>query len=461
MQKPLIDIVMLVHDCWEWADLSIRAVEHHTKNAYRLILVDMASVERQTREGLLEAEERGHTVVRLATNKSFSHGVNAGVKTGSAPNIVVLNDDAIVTDAWDTCFLDELASPDVGMVGARTNFALGAMGDSSFPRALPAPFLVFVCVGLRRDTWEKIGPMDEENFDGFSCEDLDYSWRVRKAGLKLYVSGAFVFHAGSRTLAKAGVDASAETRAKHEQKYHNVLQRKWGMDWYENPANSAHMPKVLVCAYSATELVSATFMDCLLKMRSTEYPWSFIHQRRTQIQMARNAVADYAVDNGFDYLVQLDDDATFPQNLIPHFINHGKDVVCALAYGRFPPYPQVAYELKDDDFDKDGNPTITKDGLKLRATIGIENTGLRRVDISGFHVSMMKTSVIRRLRATGLRAYYGGFDNKLGEDFAMCINLRKAGIDVWLDTNVPVGHLGQPVNVTKEYVQEFRAGRAK
>jgi GT2 family glycosyltransferase len=456
--QPLLDIVMLVHDCVEWADLAIRAVEYQTKNRYRLILVDMASQEQKTKDVLAAAEQRGHTVVRLAENRSFSNGVNAGVRAGSAPNIVILNDDAFVTEGWDGHFLTELAAGGVGMVGARTNYALGAMGDSTFLRGTEAPFLVFVCVGLRREVWDRVGPMDGETFDGFSSEDLDYSWRVIKAGLKLYVSNAYVLHAGSKTLARKGVDQSAETRARYEQKYNTRLRQKWTDDWVAS--HSRHQPNVLVAAYSATEWVRGDFARAVVTLKASDYPFTYMNQRRMAIHLARQVVADYAVDNGFDVLIQLDDDATFPADLLPRLINHGKDVVCALAYQRFAPYATVAYDLDASCFDAGGSLTLDKEGLRTRCLDNLEGQGLRKVDITGFHCSAIRTSVFKKLRAAGIRQYYGGFENKLGEDFAACLNLRKVDVPIYLDTDLVSGHIGENVIITREYKALFKAGRA-
>lgn len=459
---PLLDVVMLVHDTWEWADLAVRAVENHTKNPYRLIIVDMASAETKTKEGLRDAEGRGHTVVRLSENKSFSAGVNAGVAAGIAPNIVVLNDDAIVTDAWDAHFLADLSDKTVGMVGARViGSALGAMGD---PTAVgEPPFLVFVCVALRREVWTRLGPMDSETFDGFSSEDLDYSWWVKKNGYRLKVSNAVVLHAGSRTLAKKGVDVSAETRARYEQKYNTRLLQKWerqgGPDWVAE--HSRHKLKVLLAAYSATEWLRADFATAIIELKAGTYPFVYLNQRRTAIQMARTLVADFAVNNGFDVIVQLDDDATFPPDLLTRLIGHDKEVVSALAYQRGPPYPTVAYDLTPDCFDKDGNISIDdKAGLMLHHLDNLEGQGLRQVDITGFHCSAIRTSVFKKLRKAGIKAYYGGYENKLGEDYAFCCNLRKVGIPIHLDCNLVAGHIGDAKIVDANYKAAFKAGRA-
>lgn len=449
--EPLLDIVMLVHDVPEWADLAIRAVEYHTKNPYRLIIVDNGSKLLETKDMLYDAEIRGHTVLRLSENRSFSSGVNAGVRLGKAKFICILNDDALVTEGWDGALLQDASDKFTGMVGARSNYVSGPQGNPAFTGE--PPYLIFVCVALRRQVWEAVGPMDEETFDGFSSEDLDYSWRVVKAGYRLKVSSAFVLHAGSRTLAATMGDA--EARGRNDAKYNARLIDKWGKEWIR--AHSQLEGRVLVTSYHAEEWTRVSFMNAVLGLKKSDgVGFAFHSLTRAPIHAARQLMCDYALDHGFDWLVQLDDDATFPVDLIRRLLSHQKDVICALAYQRKPPHLTCAFEIGTDG----------QMGIPLE---GIEHTGLRRVDVSGFHCSLLRTSVIQRLRdglkdvegkvlVPGTRQYFGGFENKLGEDFAFCLNLKKLGIPMYVDTEVISGHIGQAIHVDEAYKAAWKAG---
>lgn len=444
MSTAILDIVVLVHDQPKWADLCIRAVEHHTRNPYRLIIVDMASREKETKDLLNAAESRGHTIVRLAENRSFSNGVNAGVGVGSAKYICVLNDDALVTEGWDTAMIQDASEKTVGLVGARSNFALGAQGDPGWAGSSPPPFLVFVCVMLRRDVWSAVGPLDEQTFDGFSSEDLDYSWRILKASFRLKVSSAFVYHAGSRTLMATKGDA--EARRRNDEKYNARLVDKWGKEWIDDHCKLKE--KILVVSYHAEEMARVKFFAHLLTLKADpRRTFSYIQHSRSPIHLARQIHCDFAVQEGFDVLVQLDDDSTFPHDLLPRLLDHQKEVVCALAFQRKPPFNPAVYALAED-------------GIMGVHMMGIEHTGLRKVDISGFHCSAIRTSVIKKLRAyrekdekgvethpQGIRQYFGGFENKVGEDFAFCLNLRKIGVPVYCDTDLISGHIGDAIVV--------------
>lgn len=438
---PLLDIVMLVHDQPGWSDLAIRAVEHHTRNPYRLILVDMASTAPATLAVLEAARRRGHTVVVLSENRSFSNGVNAGVSVGHARNVVLLNSDAIVTEGWDGWLVQDLADRMVGLTGARSNYASGAQGDPTFTGA--PPWLVFVCVAFRRQVWEAVGPMDEQTFDGFSSEDLDYSWRVVKAGYQLKVSTAFVLHAGSRTLGATIGDAAA--RALNDRKYNLRLVEKWGQEWVTT--HSKLKQSVMVVGFHPNHLTFVEFAYAFVGLKyAPDYAFHYQPVKRAPIHIAREAAANAALDGGYDVLVMLDDDACFPPDTLRRLLGHQKDVVCALAYQRKPPHMPCVY-------------AVGEDGLMGQQLDDLEHTGLRQVGVSGLHVSAHRTSVFKRLRDAQIRQYFGGFDNKLGEDFAYCTNLRRIGVPVHVDTELIADHLGDSIVVNEEYRRAFRQAR--
>lgn len=475
MREPLIDVIMLVHDNAKWADLSVRSVEHFTKNPFRLWIVDSASEEQATKKFLEDCEARGHAVIHLHQNQSFSNGVNIGVAAGTAKFVCVLNDDVVVTEGWDSQMVQEASAEFTGLVGARSNNAAGAQGD---PTATEVPYLVFTCVMLRRDIWNKALPLDEVTFDGFSSEDLDFSWRILKSGMKLVVSQANVFHAGSRTLIdtmkKKGLrpEEIGAALAKNNEKYNARLVDKWGKDWVKDHVKTK--PKMLLATYHAEEHTRVEFYKNAMVLLQGKVPFTHYASTREHIHVARENVARFAMRHDYDIVFQFDDDATFPPDIVARLLarlneGHGHDVVCALAYQRGPPFLPCAFELNPEDPEK----------LHASPIEGIEHTGLRKVDVSGFHVSAIRVSAFRKLAAyrekdkiakdakgepaekypDGIKPFYGGFDNKIGEDFALCHNLRKVGIDVYVDTDLCdlVGHIGSPTVVNSQHRKSWRA----
>lgn len=458
MTEKILDIVVLVHDSSEWADLCVRAVEHFTKNPASLIIVDSASEEEKTKKWLTETEARGHRVVRLNENLSFSNGVNIGAAVGDSKFLCVLNDDFIVSEGWDTQMMQEASNKAVGLVGARSNNAAGAQGD---PTAVNVPYLVFTCVMMRREVWKHVHGLDEVVFDGFSSEDLDFCWRVLKADLQLKVSAFVGYHAGSRTLIKKMKKRGLAPEeinfalAKNNEKYNVRLIDKWGKDWFNEHVNLR--PKVLLATYHSEEWTRVEFMKHVQALTSGKVPFSHYASSRRAIQVARQDVAAFALAKGFEVVVQLDDDATFPPDLMARLFKslEGREIVTALAYGRGAPHLPCVFELVDRE-----------DPEKLYGVPmeGIEHTGIRQVDISGLHCSAYRTSILKKLLKyrekdekgvekypDGIRQFFGGYENKMGEDFAFCHNLRKIGVKIYCDTDLISGHIGSSIVVDEQY----------
>lgn len=466
MKDPVFDVIVPVHNVGRWVDLCVRALEHHTKHPFRLIIVDNASTEPLCLEVLAQAEARGHTVLRMAENKSFSNSVNAGVRAGSAPNVVILNDDAVVAPGWDQHFLQDLADESVGMTGARSNYASGRQGMGVLFD--DAPFLVFVCVGIRRKLWDELGPMDEVTFDGFSTEDLHFSYLVRwcaavveggvrklvkspKPLRKLRVSNAFVLHAGSQTLqAQLG---SIENLNANNAKYMARLEQIWGKEFVA--ANTRPAPRVLACSFSAEEWTRVNFMICLLGLKTgSGFNFAYHHVTRLPIHLARLQACEKALAEGYDFVLLLDDDMIFLPDTLTRLVKHMQDpdvvLVNALAYGRKPPYHACIYKQSANG--------IAYDNLE-----GWEGRGLLEVDGTGLSCALLRTSALRKLddfyydkltaeekldvatadkaRARGHK-WFGHFEH-LGEDLYFCRRLRDAGFKCHVDTDLVIGHVGE------------------
>jgi hypothetical protein len=99
-----------------------------------------------------------------------------------------------------------------------------AHAGERFEIGMPAMF----CLALRRDVYERLGPLDED-FGPGTLEDDDYAERARRAGYQLACAeDVLVHHFGEGSLGELYADGShgdllAANRARFEQ--------KWGTPW--------------------------------------------------------------------------------------------------------------------------------------------------------------------------------------------------------------------------------------
>jgi glycosyltransferase involved in cell wall biosynthesis len=162
----------------------------------------------------------------------FARNANAGLRfafeNDEIDGAVLLNDDALLksrngfTLMANTC----KANPEYGIIGATTN----VIGNrNQFPKGVglrDEPRMVcFFCVYIPFETAERVGGLDER-YVGYGLDDDDYSFEVRKAGLKIGIhDGCYLDH-GSLTSSFRG---DPRTPADFQPNLKRFID-KWGVD---------------------------------------------------------------------------------------------------------------------------------------------------------------------------------------------------------------------------------------
>ena len=217
----------------------------YTRAPWELVAVDNGSTDGTGAylAGVADAASVTVTVIANAENRGFPAACNQGIAAARGEYIVLLNNDAVVTDGW----LDQLAAlaeatPSIGMAGPMSNYAsppqlvadvpyddLAEMHrfaarwrDEKRGKWLAAEKLSGFCLLIKRCVIDAVGGLDERFGLGFFDDD-DLSLRARRAGFELAVAlDLFVHHFGSRTFAGSGIDAGAllgENQARFEAKW--------------------------------------------------------------------------------------------------------------------------------------------------------------------------------------------------------------------------------------------------
>lgn len=215
---------------------------------YEVVVVDNGSSE--TSQAYLDEVERRFVNVRIVRNRrneGFASATNIGLAAAKGEALVLLNNDTIVSPGWLGRLLGHLEDPAVGLVGPATNrsgteaevptwyetygellsFAAERAGAcAGRTRELPTPTMF--CLAMRRDTFERIGPLDER-FEVGMLEDDDYAMRVRQAGLaSVCAEDVFVHHFGEGSFGDL-VPTGEHARLLEANK--RRFEDKWGSPW--------------------------------------------------------------------------------------------------------------------------------------------------------------------------------------------------------------------------------------
>ncbi|WP_293749554.1 glycosyltransferase [Limnohabitans sp. Rim8] len=243
---PLVSIVVVTYNNLDLTKKCLASLDAYSDYAnMEIIVVDNASSD-GSQAWLTEwaKEALNRKLVLNEDNRGFAAGNNQGLTLAGGKYLVMLNNDTHVTPGWVRTMVNHMrCDASIGLLGPVTNnignearieifyddMAQMLQRSASYTHAhvgqlLPLRTAAFFCVMLRREVFEKIGPLDEAFGRGF-FEDDDYCRRIEQAGLSVYCAeDVFIHHHLSASFNKL---RSSERQALFE-KNKATYEAKWG-----------------------------------------------------------------------------------------------------------------------------------------------------------------------------------------------------------------------------------------
>jgi GT2 family glycosyltransferase len=253
---PRASVVVLTHDNLAFSRMCLASVLENTDYPnYELIVVDNASS-----DGTVEELQRLAETVPIVRailndhNAGFGPGNNQGLAAASGEILVLLNNDTVVPHGWLTRLARHLDNPYVGLIGPATNRSCNeaqidipyqtygeyqavarSQGQGYEGARLPIRMPMMFCVAFRRDTYERLGPLDERYEVGM-FEDEDYALRAKAAGLQVaWTPEVYVHHAYHASIGKLLPTGDYMRLVKLNQ---GRFEEKWGICWERHRAHS-------------------------------------------------------------------------------------------------------------------------------------------------------------------------------------------------------------------------------
>ena len=186
--------------------------------------------------------------------------------------------------------------------------------------------------------------------------------------------------------------------------------------------------------------IKAKTLQCLLELVDYSHDWVDFHMlvatRGYTVAENRNYCVAQADKNGSDYLFFVDDDMTFLPDILGTLVSHKKDVVGVNSYSRCLP-PSSTVGLMDTDGNYMHPDKHTAWEMRIPST-------LFEAYFVGCGICLIDMKVFAKIEKPYFAfSYEESGIVKNGEDGAFCDKVRKAGMKVWCDGSVPVGHLGE------------------
>jgi GT2 family glycosyltransferase len=247
--RKRVTLAVVVRDNLVYTRMCLESVLANTDYPnYEVVVVDNGSMD--DTPAYLESLSRCYRhvrVVRNECNRGFAPANNQAFAEATGEVLVLLNNDTLVPCGWLGRLVRWLEDPAIGIVGPVSNrtgneaqigvpyrtygeferFA-AEYGQAHEGKSFDIRMAAMFCTALRRDLYERIGPLDER-FEVGLFEDDDYAMRVRQAGNRVVCAeDVFVHHFGQATighLARTGEYGTLfhANRARWEE--------KWGVRW--------------------------------------------------------------------------------------------------------------------------------------------------------------------------------------------------------------------------------------
>ena len=196
------------------------------------------------------------------------------------------------------------------------------------------------------------------------------------------------------------------------------------------PTNRGLQPKTMQCLLELVAQSSRKY-DLYIIVPSEGYT---IAENRTYSTVQ-------ALNNKSDYLLFIDDDMTFPADLLDTLIANNKEI-CGTAYhsrgntSTMPKYLDTGINSIAEVAPKEYIDLETNTDPKYKDTFECHATGTG--------IILIKCEVFKKMpRPWFMFEYFETGQVKLGEDWYFCREAKKAGYQIYTDPKIKVNHLGE------------------
>lgn len=161
-----------------------------------------------------------------------------------------------------------------------------------------------------------------------------------------------------------------------------------------------------------------------------------VAERGYTISENRNYCVVQAQKNGSDYLLFVDDDMTFPEDTLDVLLSHNKEVIGVNSYSRCLPLSSTV-GLMDSKGEYMHPSKHTEWEMRIP-------DGLFKAYFVGAGIMLIDMKVFGIVSSPYFNFTYDKNGQVIhGEDGSFCRKVQEAGMDVWCDGSLSVGHLGE------------------
>lgn len=164
---------------------------------------------------------------------------------------------------------------------------------------------------------------------------------------------------------------------------------------------------------------------------------------------ARNDLARQAIKAEADQVLWLDSDMVFRPDLLERMTAvceaNNIDFLTALCFRRKPPYTPTLFDRLEK----------TENGASYTALMSVPD-GRFQVGGCGMAGVLMQTDVLMSVASRFNGRMFDPLPG-MGEDVSFCWRARQCGYEIWCDSEIELGHVGNCI-VTRGYFEAYNGG---
>jgi len=220
MENKPIAIIMPVHNSGKHLEPAIDSILDNTEYPFKLILIESESTDGTDKVCDRYVDLYDNVEVYHTKKEGITKAINFGIEKAGDLDVYLTQDDVILPNLYGRDWLTELVKgSNLDKCGVVTTFNAGGTAGQIYIKGMKwaGTWSLFI----PRKTINKIGNFDE-NFSPGPGDDIDYSYRVHQAELRIYISDFWVDHHRQTENFNDNIEYIKMKNAGYFRKKHNI-----------------------------------------------------------------------------------------------------------------------------------------------------------------------------------------------------------------------------------------------
>ena len=187
-----VAIIIPVHNSGRYLQIALDCILNRTSHPFKIILIESESTDGTDELCDFYSRDYDNIEVYHTKKEGLIKAINFGIEAAGDLDVYITQDDVLHPRLFERDWLTEMVTlSEIKDCGAVISINAGGISGESYIDGMH--WAGTWSLYLPRKTIKQIGLFDE-NFSPGMGDDIDYSYRIQREGLKIYVANFWVDH---------------------------------------------------------------------------------------------------------------------------------------------------------------------------------------------------------------------------------------------------------------------------